>query len=58
MSTEFLTDADTFTVNFPVDATAEQKARIMGAAFLVNMMEYETQADNGGAPNVAEDMER
>jgi hypothetical protein len=51
MATEFFSDADTFTINFPADATPEQKARVLGSTFLLNMMEFEGKPDrdNGGS---------
>ena len=41
LGTEMFSDADTFTINFPKDADPDSKARILGFAFLLNMMEFE-----------------
>ena len=41
LGTEMFTDADTFTIDFPKDANTDQKARLLGATFLLNMMEFE-----------------
>ena len=36
--TEVLTDASSFEVNFPADASQESKARLLGATFLINQV--------------------
>ena len=45
--TELFSDADTFTIDFPKDANSDQKARILGATFLLNMMEFEKAQKDG-----------
>ena len=47
LATEMFTDADTFTINFPAYATPEQKARVLGSTFLLDMMEFEGKPDQG-----------
>lgn len=49
LGVEMFTDADTFNVEFPQDATPEQKARLLGTTFLINMTYFEKQNDSGGA---------
>ena len=44
--TEMFTDADTFTIDFPKDANSDQKARLLGMTFLLNMMEFEKPQKN------------
>jgi hypothetical protein len=44
---EFLTDADTFEVQFPADADPDTKLRIVGGVFLINQLFFERQ--KGGA---------
>ena len=38
LMTEVFTDASTFEVNFPADASQESKARLLGANFLINQV--------------------
>lgn len=49
LGTEMFSDADTFSVEFPANATAPQKARVFGTTFLINMVFFERQNDGGGA---------
>jgi hypothetical protein len=46
---ELFTDADTFEVKFPEDATSDQKARLLGATFLLNQLYFETTQDQGAS---------
>ena len=46
--TEYLTDADTFAVDFPKGSTAAQKARLLGTVMYINMMLFEKNGQNGG----------
>lgn len=46
---EFFTDAEAYEVEFPKQATAEQKGVIMGAAILLNAMFFEHKHNDGDA---------
>lgn len=43
---EWLTDADTFCVTFPMDMDVRMKATMMGALFLIDFMYFEHQQNN------------
>lgn len=43
---EYFTDADTFSVTFPVDMDVRMKAVFVGAAFLIDFMYFEHQQNN------------
>lgn len=43
---EMFTDADTFSVTFPMDMDVRCKAVMLGALFLVDFMHFETSKDN------------
>lgn len=45
---EFLTDADTFETEFPADADADTKLRIVGGVFLINQLYFEGAKGGGG----------
>jgi hypothetical protein len=42
MGTELLSDADTFQVTYPEDATPEQRARLLGTTIFINVLFFET----------------
>uniref|UniRef100_A0A1I7UVB8 Phospholipid scramblase n=1 Tax=Caenorhabditis tropicalis TaxID=1561998 RepID=A0A1I7UVB8_9PELO len=48
MCREFLTDADTFFVNFPKDLDVKLKGVLIGATFLIDFMVFEKPKDNSG----------
>jgi len=45
LATELFTDANAFDVEFPQDATTEEKAMIAGSAVLINEMFFESSED-------------
>lgn len=46
LATEILTDADTFTVEYPKDCSTEDKARLLGSTIFLNFVYFERQKDN------------
>jgi len=50
MGTEVFSDAASFNVEFPADADAAGKARLVGTTFYINMLFFEKGGDGGGAP--------
>jgi len=46
LTTELLTDANAFDVEFPMDATVDEKVMVAGSAVLINEMYFESD-DNG-----------
>lgn len=45
IGTEFFTDAASFRVEYPPDASAESKARLMGTTFFINILFFEKGAN-------------
>jgi Scramblase len=43
---EFFTDADIFSMNFPPEAGATQRANLLGALFLIDFLYYEDNNNN------------
>ena len=43
---EALTDADNFSISFPLDLDVKVKATLLGALFLIDFMYFETQNHN------------
>lgn len=43
---EFFTDADTFSVKFPIDMDVRAKAAYIGATFLIDFMYFEQKQNN------------
>jgi hypothetical protein len=51
LGNELFTNAKTFEVEFPKDATAEAKARIIGGVLLVNQIFFQNDSGNGNGSN-------
>eukprot|EP00639_Heterosigma_akashiwo_P031197 CAMPEP_0194679306 /NCGR_PEP_ID=MMETSP0295-20121207/10706_1 /TAXON_ID=39354 /ORGANISM="Heterosigma akashiwo, Strain CCMP2393" /LENGTH=87 /DNA_ID=CAMNT_0039564669 /DNA_START=308 /DNA_END=571 /DNA_ORIENTATION=- len=47
MGTELFTDADTFSLEFPDDADAAAKARLLGTSIFINFLFFEGQKQQG-----------
>lgn len=45
---ELITEADTFTLEFPSDADAEMKATLVGATLMINQLYFENQDSSQG----------
>ena len=46
LATEMFTNANSFSINFPMDLDVKAKAVLMGAAFLIDFMFFEQQNNN------------
>jgi Scramblase len=51
LATELFTDANAFEVDFPKDATPDQKGILIGLSIFINSVFYEGDQSGGGGGN-------
>ena len=49
---EAFTDADSFVLSFPPDATVQQKMLLLGSVFLLDFMYFESNQSNDNQHNI------